>query len=318
VEIKRFFKKLFIFRVFIMSNKIQDATSTFKLNAKTFSFAAKLLNKEKYEAVARLYAFCRYIDDLADNDKLPGRNHKKLISIREDLSNDETNDKILKDLLFLKKQYDIPTSIFLDFMDGIIADQYPRELETIDDLIRFAYGVASTVGLMMCYVFDVRNPKAFPFAIDLGIAMQMSNTCRDILEDAKRGRIYLPKELLDSPITCKGIIDGDTIMRKSAYNAAKKVIVIADKYYASASFGYGYLPMTVRYTIKIAARLYQAIGDKVINSPSSYWQKRSIVPKYKKIYLIFLLLWKRLHQGSSTRLINKTSHCSDLHKALEK
>ena len=206
-----------------MNNKIHEATSTFKLNAKTFSFAAKLLNKEKYDAVARLYAFCRYIDDLADNDKLPGKNHNELMSIREDLINDETNDEILKDLLFLKKEYDIPTSIFLDFMDGIIADQHPRELETIDDLIRFAYGVASTVGLMMCYILDVRNPKAFPFAIDLGIAMQMSNTCRDILEDAKRGRIYLPKELLDSPITCKGIIDGDTIMRKSAYNAEKKL-----------------------------------------------------------------------------------------------
>ncbi|MAD92169.1 MAG: phytoene synthase [Gammaproteobacteria bacterium] len=301
-----------------MNNNIIEATSTFKSNAKTFSFAAKLLNKKKYEAVARLYAFCRYIDDLADDNTLPGSNDKKLNRIRQDIIENQTDNTILKDVILLKKDYKIPTSIFLDFIDGIIADQHPRELESVDHLVRFAYGVASTVGLMMCYIFDVRNTNAFPFAIDLGIAMQMSNACRDILEDAKRGRIYLPKELLNKPVTCNGIINGDSKMRDSAYKAAKRVLILADQYYASAALGYGYLPRSVRYTIKIAARLYQAIGEKIINSPNSYWQERSIVPKYKKIYLIFILLWKRMHEGSSTKLINKVTHCSNLHKALEK
>ena len=97
-------------------------------------------------------------------------------------------------------------SLLLDFVDALIEDQYPRALANVDQLVCFAYGVASTVGLMMCHVFGVRDQRAYPFAVDLGVAMQITNIARDILEDAERDRLYVPRTLLDAPVSCEGLL----------------------------------------------------------------------------------------------------------------
>ena len=298
-----------------MNSQLAKAEETFKANAKTFSLAARFLDRDRYEAVARLYAFCRYVDDLADTGN-PGSNSEALTTLRQSIYAGQSNDDQINDLLQLKEHHNIPTELILDFVDAIIEDQYPRELQSVDQLVRFSYGVASTVGLMMCHVFEVRNPSAFPFAIDLGIAMQISNISRDILEDAERDRIYIPAELLGAPITCEGLLQRDQSMRDNAYEAAQQLLQIADEYYASAALGYGYLPRSVRHTIKVAARLYQAIGEKISASPTAYWQRRSFVSRRRKCSLILQMLWQRMNEGSSTLLIGKVSHCQQLHKAL--
>ena len=298
-----------------MNSQLAKAEETFKANAKTFSLAARFLDRDRYEAVARLYAFCRYVDDLADTGN-PGSNSEALTTLRQSIYAGQSNDNQINDLLQLKEHHNIPTELILDFVDAIIEDQYPRELQSVDQLVRFSYGVASTVGLMMCHVFEVRNPSAFPFAIDLGIAMQISNISRDILEDAERDRIYIPAELLGAPITCEGLLQRDQSMRDNAYEAAQQLLQIADEYYASAALGYGYLPRSVRHTIKVAARLYQAIGEKISASPTTYWQQRSFVSRRRKCSLILQMLWQRMNEGSSTLLIGKVSHCQQLHKAL--
>ena len=298
-----------------MNSQLAKAEETFKANAKTFSLAARFLDRDRYEAVARLYGFCRYVDDLADTGN-PGSNSEALTTLRQSIYADQSDDDQINDLLQLKEHHNIPTELILDFVDAIIEDQYPRELQSVDQLVRFSYGVASTVGLMMCHVFEVRNPSAFPFAIDLGIAMQISNISRDILEDAERDRIYIPAELLSAPITCEGLLQRDQSMRDNAYEAAQQLLQIADEYYASAALGYGYLPRSVRHTIKVAARLYQAIGEKISASPTTYWQRRSFVSRRRKCSLILQMLWQRMNEGSSTLLIGKVSHCQQLHKAL--
>ena len=116
--------------------------------------------------------------------------------------------------------------------------------------MRFAYGVASTVGLMMCHVFGVQDKRAYPFAVDLGVAMQITNIARDILEDAGRDRLYVPSTLLDTEVSCEGLAQGDEAHRSSAYQGALRMLAIADEYYASAALGYGYLPPSVRQAIK--------------------------------------------------------------------
>jgi phytoene synthase len=282
-----------------VNNQLSEAQATFRANAKTFSLAARFLNRNRYEAVARLYAFCRHVDDLADTGN-PGSNSATLNAIREDIRAGKSDNRHVNDLLLLKEEYGLPTELLLDFVDAIIDDQYPRELQTVDELVRFSYGVASTVGLMMCHIFNVRNPDAYPFAIDLGVAMQ----------------IYVPAELLATPVTSKGLVLGDQAMRNSAYQAAQQLLQIADNYYASAALGYGYLPRGVRHTIKIAARLYQAIGDKVTSSQKTYWQQRSVVSRRRKCSLVLQMLWQRMNEGSSTLLVGKVSHCQQLHKAL--
>ncbi len=299
-----------------MHGQLKQAKKTFTANAKTFSLAARFLSQARYEAIARLYAFCRQLDDLADADPA-GCNHEQLLQIREDLCRDNSDDRVVADMLRLQRTFKIPTTLLLDFIDALIVDQYARQLNSLDELVRFSYGVASTVGLMMCHVFGVRDPRAFPFAVDLGVAMQISNISRDILEDAERGRIYIPAQLLDGPVSCQGLIDGDATERAAAYAGACKLVSIADDYYASAAQGFGYLPRTVRHAITIAARLYRAIGEKVVASPDEYWQRRTIVKKRTKFALISQLLLQRLRDGSSTLLIGKVSHRPQLHKALD-
>lgn len=299
-----------------MSQQLKQAKATFTSNAKTFALAAKFLPQERYEAVARLYAFCRQLDDLADASPA-GVNHLELVRIRRQICDGVSEDPGVADMLDLQRDFQIPTTLLLDFVDTLIADQYPRALATVDELVRFAYGVASTVGLMMCHVFGVRDSRAFPFAVDLGVAMQISNIARDVLEDAERERIYIPAELLDTPVSCEGIVQGNADQRNSAYEGVVKLLTIADEYYASAALGYGYLPPSVRHAIKIAARLYQAIGEKVARNEKAYWQRRTIVSTERKCLLIGELFMQRMRSGSCTLLVGKAKHAEHLHQALD-
>jgi phytoene synthase len=299
-----------------MSDQLTKAKTTFNAHAKTFSLAARFLPQQRYDAVARLYAFCRELDDLADAEPA-GINHETLLSIRQDICAGTSLNTDVSDMLELQHQFEIPTTLLLDFIDALIDDQYPRQLKDIDELVRFAYGVASTVGLMMCHIFGVNDKRALPFAVDLGVAMQMSNIARDILEDAQRGRIYIPADLLPSPVTCQGLLAGDEDHRHSAYKGALRLLNIADEYYTSATMGYGYLPRSVRHAIKVAARLYQAIGEKIVANPDSYWQQRTVVAREHKCRLIADLFLQRLRDGSSTLLIGKVEHPDYLHQALD-
>ena len=299
-----------------MSDQLTKAKTTFSAHAKTFSLAARFLPQQRYDAVARLYAFCRELDDLAD--AVPaGVNNHRLLRVRQDIRSGTSADASVQDVLSLQHQFEIPTTLLLDFIDALIKDQYPRQLQDIDELVRFAYGVASTVGLMMCHIFGTRDKRALPFAVDLGVAMQMSNIARDILEDAQRGRIYIPADLLSCPVTCHGLINADQAQRQSAYQGAIRLLQIADEYYASAAMGYGYLPRSVRHAIKVAARLYQAIGEEIDANPGSYWQQRAVVAPKQKCHLIAGLFFQRLREGSSTLLVGKVEHPRYLHQALD-
>ena len=200
--------------------QLNQAKATFTANAKTFALAAKFLPKERYEAVARLYAFCRQLDDLADAAPA-GINHRELVRIRQEICAGNSQDPNISDMLCLQRDFKIPTTLLLDFIDTLIEDQYPRALGNMDELVQFAYGVASTVGLMMCHVFGVRDSKALPFAVDLGLAMQMTNIARDILEDAQRNRVYASRSVAYTN-HLRRLAGGDEAQRASAYQGALK------------------------------------------------------------------------------------------------
>lgn len=299
-----------------MNLKSQNPELIFKANAKTFSLAARFLPRARYDAVARLYYFCRYMDDLADAAPA-GCNHAKLVALRDDFIRGDSADPVMADLLELQHHFGIPANLVIDFVDALIADQWPRHLQSQDELVRFCYGVASTVGLMMCHLFGVKNPRAYPFAVDLGVAMQMTNICRDILEDAERARIYLPADMLEGQVCAADLVAGDPVQRANAYNGAIRLLGIADEYYASAAQGYGFLPVAVRQAIKVAARLYQAIGEKVAAAPEQYWRRRTVVSAATKCRLIGELLGRRITEGSSTLVIHRAEHLPRLHKALD-
>ena len=170
---------------------------------------------------------------------------------------------------------------------------------------------------MMCHLFGVKNPRAYPFAVDLGVAMQMTNICRDILEDAERQRIYLPAEMLPVGVNAHGLVKGDAEQRDHAYRTAVHLLGIANEYYAGATQGYGYLPTTaVRQAIKVAARLYHH-WRKNSGATCGYWQRRTVVAPSTKCRLIGQLLGQRITDGSSTLMLKRAQHRPNLHKALD-
>ena len=299
-----------------MSAELDAAKASFQEHAKTFSLAARLLPGQQYADVARLYAFCRYVDDLADAEP-SGINDATLRDIRRALLTGDSPNARIEDTQKLIQQHQIPIALFIDFMDELIADQWPRELTSVDQVVQFAYGVASTVGLMMCHILGVKDPKAFPFAVDLGVAMQMTNICRDILEDAERDRIYVPRDLIAAPVDCAGLLAGNNEQRSAAYNGASQLLAIADDYYASAEHGYYFLPFIIRQTIAFAALLYRSIGTKMLNHPNQYWQRRTVVGTPTKMRIIGGYCISRLITLPVAGASSPATHQSHLHHALD-
>lgn len=295
--------------------RLPSAEEVMKTNAKTFSLAARLLPSAQRDPVERLYSFCRYADDLAD-DSSAGVNNSQLLRLREEIASGKCSSAAGKDFIDLQLRCEIPTEVALDFLDELIADQYPRQFREVGELIRYSYGVASTVGLMMCHVFGVKHARAFPFAIDLGIAMQITNVCRDVMEDARLDRVYVPSSLAGFELDPKRLTAGDADHRQAAFIAIQRLLTIADRYYSSARRGVHYLPKRVRAAVLVAADLYQAIGAVILAEPHHYWQRRAVVSMPRKIGLVLFALLNCYRDPMIRGQLPPVIHQAELHSPL--
>ena len=162
-----------------------------KTNGKSFYWAGKFLPSAYIDRAAELYKFCRTLDDIADNGKTSSLDY--LNSFRFELLKDEGLKQTKKNNLTYPKFFNASSKrAAIHLVDGLITDQETVLFQEEEDLIRYSYQVAGTVGIMMCDALECCNENAKSFAIDLGIAMQLTNIARDVLEDAKMGRRYLP------------------------------------------------------------------------------------------------------------------------------
>lgn len=160
-------------------------------NGKSFNWARRFLGRRMGGDAATLYRFCRVLDDMADGDIANGP--QRLLTIRDDLAaNRRATDPLLVDFLPFISAQNLPVPVIIALIDGLLQDQQPVAIHDARALCRYAYRVAGTVGLLMCQVLDCDDDAARAHAIDLGIAMQLTNIARDVLEDAEMGRRYLP------------------------------------------------------------------------------------------------------------------------------
>jgi len=162
------------------------------------------------------------------------------------------------------------------------SDLQPRRVKDQAELLQYAYQVAGTVGLMMCIILDVRDRQAWPFAIDLGIAMQLTNIARDVGEDAHKGRVYLPETWLGG-VTAAQIPHPTADHAAQLRDATQQVLSLAQTYYQSGLDGVHYLPTGARYGIVVAAMVYREIGQMVAEEDHRSWDKRAIVPYSRKL-----------------------------------
>jgi len=265
-----------------------DAVTTMKRNGKSFWFASLFLPRQVAADAARLYAFCRTMDDLADI-AVTEDSKAVLAQVRKDLKIGVTSIPNVQDFLALADQHKLPREA-ADFLVATFIQDATTELhiEDEDQLVRYCYGVAGTVGLMMSPILSAHRPKACEAAIHLGIAMQMTNIARDVLEDASNHRRYIPGCWVQH-LTAQEILNASqshtSDARQLVAYAVLRLLELADRYYASASLGFPYIPARARKGIEIAAAVYREIGTILRRNRGAWWNGRVRVFTSRKLWI---------------------------------
>ena len=246
--------------------------------AKSFNWAGFFLPKDTYEECSKLYAFCRILDDVVDSDqdlkikKERFNEIKDILKLYEIRFTDNENMLIINDMITLTENKNIKKIILDDLIEGIESDLKKEvNFTTVKELLIYSYRVAGTVGLMMAKILDVKDSRALKGAIDLGIAMQLTNIARDVIEDQKIGRKYIEKD----------------------FKNIKATLQLADTFYESSFSSIKKIPFRYRFTILVARRIYRQIGRKIINKKNieDYIKSGKIyVNNYGKIYQTILSL----------------------------
>ncbi len=257
----------------------RDDLAVLARHGRSFRLAGRLLGPAMLSRAARLYAACRAIDDLADESPDPVLAGQVLRSLRADLLAGRGATPLGRRLLSLQVDPDAAAAL----VDTMLADLEPVQVADEAALLRYAYGAAGTVGLMMCDVLGVTDPAARPHAVDLGIAMQLTNIARDVGEDAGRGRLYLPRSWLPPGTTAATVLDDPA----AAFAAVQRLLGVAEDRYRSGALGYAALPGRSAVAIPAAARLYREIGVRILRRGPAYLrQGRCVVSPVRRLVLI--------------------------------
>ena len=211
--------------------------------AKSFNWAGFFLPKKTYLECSVLYNFCRTIDNIADEDGDLNIKKINLSNFKNNFNNKNYDDPIINDMWNLINDFEISTRIINDLFDGVESDlKVNVQLNSKKSLLVYSYRVAGTVGLMMAKILNVKNKNALKSAIDLGIAMQLTNISRDVVEDFQNNRSYITKN----------------------FNSIRDTLKLADLFYESSFDSIKEIPFRFRFSILVARRVYRQIGHKIL------------------------------------------------------
>jgi 15-cis-phytoene synthase len=274
-----------------MSGTTQDAAHTvFAAKARTFHLASRALPGGQREDAALIYAFCRAVDDAVDEVADPVEAALRLGRIRTDLLRRHPAEPLVGAFREVMERRGASLRPALQLIDGVAADLGQVRVTDEAELIRYCYGVASTVGLLMCPVLEVRSHAALAHAIDLGIAMQLTNIARDVAEDAGRGRVYLPRTWLrEAGTTPEAVLDGSASPAAVA-RAVERTLALADRYYASGDAGLRAIPLRSRLAILVASRVYRGIGEKLRRRGCDPLPGRTVLAPGEKMWRVVCAL----------------------------
>ena len=290
-----------------MNNLELNSTIDLKREGKSFYWASFFLPKKSRENAGILYSICRYFDDIAD------KNNEDKTTYLEGTIKEIKNNKSNKVNIFLQKN-NIHQSIFIDLIEGLITDQRNTKIQNKDELIKYSYHVAGTVGLMMSKIIGVKHDMGARSAIDLGIGMQLTNIARDVYEDAKIKRIYLPANwitnisLNDLGATHVLSLEQD----EKIANAIHEIINLSEQFYKNGFAGLKYIPLSTRLAIFIAANVYRGIGIK-IKKNKKYIRKRvyltlldkTLITMNSILFFVFLPLFNFQYKKIRNSLPNE-------------
>ena len=242
----------------------------------SFHWARRLLSAPHAERATRLYGFCRRIDDLADENPSPTAARAALATVRQALHTGQSDDPAWLDMLQLMRDCGIDPAIPLELIQGVESDLDEVRVADMTELLHYCYRVAGTVGQMMTAALDVTAAEALPHAIHLGIAMQLTNICRDVREDALRNRRYLPATPVGA-LEPAALVAPTGAARATATSAVRTLLDLAETYYASGERGLHHLPAGARAGVLVAARVYREIGVVLRKRDCDCWWSRATV-----------------------------------------
>ena len=212
--------------------------------AKSFSWAGFFLPKETFRKCSALYDFCRVADNIADDDEKIENKEKKFNHFENDFNQKNFDNPIVKNMWGLIEEFNISLKVVQDLLTGIKSDIKDRvKLNSEKDLLIYSYRVAGTVGLMMAKILRVNKKNSLKSAIDLGIAMQLTNISRDVIEDSKNNRSYINR----------------------SFEEISSTIKLADTFYENSFYSIKDIPVSLRFSILVARRIYRKIGYKILN-----------------------------------------------------
>lgn len=289
----------------------ESPTALLKKHGKSFNFARLFLGSQIGLSAARLYGFCRIIDDIADEneDKMEAR--KQLDEIKRAILNNAKNHPLVGDFLHLCEENNIDRKNGIILVEGVSEDLSLQAFDNPQEIIQYAFKVAGVVGLMMAPILGAEK-QGYRFAIDLGIGMQLTNIARDVMEDAQMNRRYVPGAWINS-MSAQQIVLNKKNQRETVQNSISRLLALAQEYYESGLAGLYYLPVRNRKSIAVAAYVYRGIGHILLKKNCIYWQGRVIVSTPRKVSLACHALW-----DLGTKKIAKSGieHRQELHEHL--
>lgn len=228
--------------------------SYLSIYAKSFNWAGFFLPKKTYLKCSALYDFCRVADNIADSNEEIEIKKIKFLDFQNDFNNKKFDDPIIKNMWQLINEFDIPLKVVHDLLDGINSDiQQSIKLLKKKDLLLYSYRVAGTVGLMMAKILRVNKKNSLKSAIDLGIAMQLTNISRDVIEDLNFGRSYIDLN----------------------FEEIRSTIKLSESYYENSFYSIKEIPFAFRFAILVARRVYRKIGYKILKQQNLENYKKS-------------------------------------------
>ena len=274
--------------------KINDRKLTLKYRAKTFYFASLFLPKVIKKDIENLYIFCRYLDDLGDDLNLnKTQSFKKLKIIKKQILQKKSTTPAVRNFINLMIKHEIDRSIPIELINGIEYDLKKQvNIKTFEELIKYSYQVAGTVGFMFCKIIKVKDKKQILGGIQLGIAMQLTNISRDVLEDLKMDRIYLPESMRSYKNNDTKIILSNEIIKKKISKDLLVLLNQADLLYENAWNSIKILKKRYGIPISLAAELYRKIGEKIRQKNGNIWKERIYVGLLEKIYFSIKAIYK--------------------------
>ncbi|MDA9978475.1 squalene/phytoene synthase family protein [Candidatus Pelagibacter sp.] len=229
------------------------------LYAKSFNWAGFFLPKQTYQKCSALYDFCRVIDNIADDKGSVELRENKFKNFENNFNNKNFDDPIIKNMWDLINEFNISLKIIHDLFEGIKSDIKEKiKLNSKKELLVYSYKVAGTVGLLMAKILNVSKKSSLKSAIDLGIAMQLTNISRDVIEDLNNNRSYINEN----------------------FEEIHSTLMLAEKFYENSFHSINEIPISFRFSILVARRVYRKIGYKIL--------KKKTLENYRKSGKIYV------------------------------